>query len=283
MTEHTDAAINTDAAANAAGAVDTAPQPDASDTTAPVPAGVSSDPVLARRPSPTSRARRAAAAGVEAEGTGPRPAPGRRPGTPRPAADPVIEDGVTAGTSGRATATLAKPADRPAAGRTGLGATARRRLLLTLSALAIVLLAVNVVLLLIPVHKSSSNADRDQVLSAAKSDTALVISYNYKTIDADAAKAVPQLTGAFAADYQKSINTVIKVQAPKLKAVVEGQVDSAAIEAVSGDGKQVTVIVFGQQKVTNSTLAQPRTDLVRLRVTMDRVGNGWKIAQIAQI
>jgi hypothetical protein len=43
------------------------------------------------------------------------------------------------------------------------------------------------------------------------------------------------------------------------------------------------VIVFGQQKVTNSGLSQPRMDLVRLRVTLDRVGGDWKISALAQI
>jgi Mce-associated membrane protein len=151
-----------------------------------------------------------------------------------------------------------------------------------LALVAAVLLAVNGVLLRSD-HSSSSAADREQVLAAAKSDTALVISYNYKTVSADAAKAMPHLTGSFAADYSKSMDQVIKVQAPKVKAVVEGQVDSAAIEAVSPNGTQVTVIVFGQQKVTNSALSQPRMDLVRLRVTMDRIGSDWKVSQLAQI
>jgi Mce-associated membrane protein len=152
-----------------------------------------------------------------------------------------------------------------------------------LAAIAVVLAVLDVVLFVLPVQRSSSTAARGQVLAAAKADTALVISYNYQHVDADAAKAGATLTGAFAAEYQKSMNSIVKVQAPKLKAVVEGQIDSAGIEAVSGDGKQVTVIVFGQQKVTNSTLTQPRTDLIRLRVTMTLVGTMWKISQVSQI
>jgi Mce-associated membrane protein len=159
-------------------------------------------------------------------------------------------------------------------------------LALGLVAGAIALAVVNIVLLLVPgssKSQASRETAREQVLAAAKSETALVISYDYRSVEAGAAKALPHLTGAFAADYRKSIDSVIKVQAPKVKAIVEGQIDTAGIEAVSGTGKQVTLVVFGQQKVTNSTLGQPRLDLVRLRVTMDNVDGQWKISKLDQI
>ena len=233
------------------------------------------------RPSPTSRARRAAAAGVEPSRPAPRPRPADGAsdgtGTRSQPATPAGSPSPTPTVSTAAVAEQTDTADPRAA------ATARGGLALPLIAAAVVLLAVNAVLFLLPVQKSSSTVARDQVLSAAKADTALVISYNYQHIDADEAKAAATLTGAFATEYQKSINTQVKVLAPKVKAVVEGQVDSAAIEAVSGDGKQVTVIVFGQQKVSNSSLSQPRTDLVRLRVTMTEQGKVWKISQLSQI
>jgi Mce-associated membrane protein len=129
----------------------------------------------------------------------------------------------------------------------------------------------------------TSRQGRERAMAAAKSDSALVLSYNYQHLDKDRDAALPHLTGRFAADYKKSMDSVIKDQAPKVKAVVEGQVDSAGLEAVSGSGNQITVIVFGQQKVTNTTLTQPRTDIVRLRVILDRVGKDWKISKVDPI
>jgi Mce-associated membrane protein len=52
---------------------------------------------------------------------------------------------------------------------------------------------------------------------------------------------------------------------------------------VSADGKQVTVVVFGEQKVTNTSLSQPRIDLFRVRVTLDRVGGQWLVSKFDQI
>lgn len=252
-----------------------------------------------RRPSPTSRARKAAAAGLAPARetvTAPRPEPTATT-TDAPAAVPTKKSKVAKTTVAKTTVDQTTVDSAPLSesvvedesvaspGRTLPRQGSRRvgwPLAIVLVLIVAVLLATNV-LLLRGNHRSTSAADRGQVLAAAKSDTTLVISYSYQTVAADEAKALPHLTGAFASDYQKSMDQVIKVQAPKVKAVVQGQIDSAAIEAVSPNGTQVTVIVFGQQQVTNSSLTQPRVDLVRLRVTMDRVGAEWKISQLAQI
>jgi Mce-associated membrane protein len=75
----------------------------------------------------------------------------------------------------------------------------------------------------------------------------------------------------------------IKPTATKTKAVVQAQTDAAGVESVSGDGKQVTVVVFGEQKVTNTSLTAPRTDLFRVRVTMDKVNGQWLVSKFVQI
>ena len=230
-----------------------------------------------RRPSPTSRARRASAAGVV---NAKRPSPSR-------SVSPAADDAATATDQAAPAATPAaspeaaspKTSERRVAARRG----SRPALGYLLAAVVAVLIVANVVLLSLPSPRSTSQADRDAVLSAAKTSTQLVISYDYHHVQADAAKAEPHLTGGFATDYKKSIDGVIAVQAPKVQAVVQGQIDTAAIESVSGSGDQVTVIVFGEQKVTNTSLTQPRTDIVRLRVTMQRVGSDWKIAKLDQI
>ena len=75
----------------------------------------------------------------------------------------------------------------------------------------------------------------------------------------------------------------IKPTAAKVHAVVQAQTDGAGVEAVSADGKQVTVVVFGEQKVTNTSLSQPRIDLFRVRVTLDLVAGQWLVSKFDQI
>jgi Mce-associated membrane protein len=75
----------------------------------------------------------------------------------------------------------------------------------------------------------------------------------------------------------------IKPTATKVHALVQAQTDGAGVEAVSSDGNQVTVVVFGEQKVTNTSLTAPRIDLFRVRVTLDRVRGQWLVSKFDQI
>jgi len=172
-----------------------------------------------RRPSPTSRARRAAAPGVPTR----RPAPHRA----RPAAvSPIAVEADDRVEQEAATAVGPVAVARPA------GPT-RSPLWLAASLLAAaVLLGLAIAWLLTAPSTSSSTKDREAALNAAKEYSALVLTYNYQHLAADRDRAAAHLTGRFAEDYKKAMNEVVAVQAPKVKAVVEGQVESAGLEAV---------------------------------------------------
>ncbi|HEX2904675.1 MAG TPA: hypothetical protein VHO01_14580, partial [Jatrophihabitans sp.] len=139
-----------------------------------------------------------------------------------------------------------------------------------------------VVALVLPARQGSTG-QRDQALAAAKSEVPLVLSYDYRTFDEGLAKGKAALTGRAADDYAKAMTTSIKPSALKLKAVVQASTDGGGVESVSPDGQQVTVIVFGEQKVTNTATSAPRTDLFRVRATLDRVAGHWLIAKFDPI
>lgn len=137
--------------------------------------------------------------------------------------------------------------------------------------------------LLISQPTSGSRTERDQALSTAKSAVPLILSYDHRRFDADVAAAKGRLTGRAVTDYVQAMTTTIKPTATKVQAVVRAQTDGAGVEAVSSDGSQVTVVVFGEQKVTNTALKAPRTDLFRVRVTLDRVQGQWLVSKFDQI
>ena len=132
-------------------------------------------------------------------------------------------------------------------------------------------------------RKSGTTSERDQALAAAKSEVPVILSYDYKSFDAGLAKSKAALTGRAVTDYTKAMTTSIKPNAVKAKAVVQASTDGAGIESVSPDGKQVTVVVFGEQKVTNSTLTAPRTDIFRVRATLTLVGGHWLVSKFDPI
>jgi Mce-associated membrane protein len=130
---------------------------------------------------------------------------------------------------------------------------------------------------------AGSVGDRDRALSAAKAEVPLILSYDYRSFDAGVAKAKAQLTGRAVTDYTTAMAQTIKPTAVKVKAVVQAQTDGAGVESVSPDGQQVTVVVFGEQKVTNSSLSAPRTDLFRVRATLNLVSGHWLVSKFDQI
>lgn len=212
-------------------------------------------------PSPTSRARRAAAAGVQPAVR--RPMPGPRPAEPTAAQE--TEE--------------AEPASRGYR----VQASSPRWLAVLLALVAVLLAGVSGWLAMAAPGRAGSVSQRDQALSAAKSSVALILSYDYRTFDAGLAKARAQLTGRAQTDYVQAMTSTIKPAAEKSKVVVQAQTENAGVETVSADGKQVTVVVFGQQKVTNTSLSAPRIDPFRVRTTLNLVDGHWLVSKFDQI
>ncbi|HEX8095644.1 hypothetical protein [Jatrophihabitans sp.] len=266
----------------------------------------------AARPSPTSRARRTAAAAPDGlRRPSPRPGPAAAPapaGTPTAgsatagpvtASPPEAPTAPIDGTGKAGEGTAEKAADHTADGPDGLdgrpadlvslepSAAGAGRLVPAwlVAALAVVVLALAGLdgWLLTSQPGSGSRAEREQALSTAKSAVPLILSYNYQRFDADVAAAKARLTGRAVDDYLKAMTKTIKPTATKVHAVVQAQTDGAGVEAVSGNGSQVTVVVFGEQKVTNTSLTAPRIDLFRVRVTLDRVQGQWLVSKFDQI
>jgi Mce-associated membrane protein len=130
---------------------------------------------------------------------------------------------------------------------------------------------------------TTSAADREKLLSQATTRVALVSSYNYQHIDADAKAAEAGMIEPFKSTYDKSIQTVIKPLAAQVKAVVSCTVQTAAISSVSGDGQQAVVLIYAQLSTQNSTTAgQSRLDIATIQVTMTKQHGNWMISQLAR-
>jgi Mce-associated membrane protein len=253
-------------------------------------------PTPGARPSPTSRARRTAAGAPDALRR-PRPAPlatpaevgslpgnqdGQAPVGPVASSVNIGKDTETEAVE-RIDTPLAgsseAPESRPPAG-------SRRRAPAWLAAVLVVLLLALAALdgwMLTHQPSSGSKSEREQALSTAKTAVPLILSYDYRHFDSDVGAARGRLTGRAVDDYVQAMAKSIKPTAAKVHAVVQAQTDGAGVEAVSGNGKQVTVVVFGEQKVTNTSVTAPRIDLFRVRVTLDLVAGQWLVSKFDQI
>ena len=253
--------------------------------------------------SPTTRARRASGATVD--GVRRRPSPGPTVAAPVAAAAPaepeteVVEAepsvapaksrrfGRKPATGPTATATEAEPVAETAVDAAAATPRPRRHGAPVWVAALLVLVIAGLATLSWVLYSAKddggSTTDRDQALAAAKSSVPVILTYSYKEFAHDVAAGKAKLTGRASTDYVTAMTKSIEPTATKVKAVVQAQTDGAGVESVSADGKQVTVIVFGEQKVTNTSLTAARTDIFRVRATLDLVGKQWLVSKFDQI
>lgn len=134
----------------------------------------------------------------------------------------------------------------------------------------------------VPADKSAP-AVREQVLAAAKTCVATTNTYQYTNLEAFETKALACTTGQFTSQLRETIDKVIKVNAPRLKSSQTAQINRGGIEAITPDGKQWTILLFGQLSVTNNENKQPRTDPFAAEVRMNKVNGKWLMAGLTTV
>jgi Mce-associated membrane protein len=122
---------------------------------------------------------------------------------------------------------------------------------------------------------------RQQAAAATAAAVPDVLSYNYRTIDEDLARARSHLTGDFAGQFDQLTRQIVAPQA------IHGQINThaeiAASSVVEADVDRVVELLFVNQTTQGANLPQPRVDGSRLVVTMQKVHNQWLIQNLEPI
>lgn len=122
---------------------------------------------------------------------------------------------------------------------------------------------------------------RTAALAAAEAHAVDLLSYDYRRLDRDFARAAKALTGSFADDYATTTTTVVKPTALEVKAVVTAEV--AASSVVRAAQNQVVVLLFVNQTTTSTRVEGPKVDLNRVRLTMTRVDGDWLVSKVVAL
>jgi Mce-associated membrane protein len=119
---------------------------------------------------------------------------------------------------------------------------------------------------------------REEAVAAARLHAPEILSYDYRHLDQDFAKAQADLTGKFKEDYARTTITVVKPVAVDNKAVVEARVVAAStIWARPGEAQ---VLLFVNQQTTTAKTKGPRVDLNRVRMTLEKTRRGWLVSNV---
>lgn len=169
------------------------------------------------------------------------------------------------------------------------GTTARRSPRRLLTALSAVLLAAGLVAVTVLgwQYRQGLRADQARVraLAAAREAAPVVLSYDYRHLDRDFAAARAHLTGTFRDEYRKTTQTVVGPTAKKYQGVVKATVaqpggGAAAASVVSASPDRAVVLLFVNQVTRSTQVSGSRVDLNRVRMTLTRTSQGWKVSAV---
>jgi Mce-associated membrane protein len=127
---------------------------------------------------------------------------------------------------------------------------------------------------------------RTSALAAAEKAAPVILSYDYRHLDRDFGAARGHLTGSFVDKYRKTTSTVVEPTAKKYKGVVKATVakppsgKTPAASVVSASPDRVVVLLFMNQVSKSTQVSGPRLDLNRVRMTLVRVSDGWKVSAV---
>lgn len=130
-----------------------------------------------------------------------------------------------------------------------------------------------------PNNPSDSLSDtRSAALAAARSHAQRILSYDYRTLDADFARANKTMTGKFKKDYARTTSTVVRPSAGQYKVVVKAEVTAASV--VRASDHQVVALLYVDQTTTSTRLEGPKVDLNRVRMTLVEKNGKWLVSKL---
>lgn len=127
---------------------------------------------------------------------------------------------------------------------------------------------------------------RGEALAVARKAAPVVLSYDYRHLDRDFSRARALLTGHFRDQYGKTTKAVVAPTATKYHGVVKATVatpaggGAPAVSVVSATPDRAVVLLFVNQVTQSTQISEPRLDLNRVRMTLTRTSDGWKVSGV---
>lgn len=130
------------------------------------------------------------------------------------------------------------------------------------------------------VRRSSAVADaRTASTATAERAAAVILSYDYKTLDDDEKAAERYMTAGYAKKYAKTFDKLVRPNAADLHAHVEATVRASGVVTADPDRSDVLLFV-DQTTVSKANDGQKQTALNRVEMKMVQQGGRWLVGDI---
>jgi Mce-associated membrane protein len=121
----------------------------------------------------------------------------------------------------------------------------------------------------------------EDAVAAARVDAERILSYDHRHLDRDFAAARRHLAGAFAEDYARTTETVVRPTATRYQAVVRAVVVGSSV--VDAEPDHVVVLLFVNRTTTSTRARNPQVQLDRIRMTLVRVEGEWRVSGLSTL
>jgi Mce-associated membrane protein len=116
--------------------------------------------------------------------------------------------------------------------------------------------------------------------AAAERASAAILSYDYRTLDADEKAAERTMTPAYAKQYADTFARLVKPNAAKLRAKVEADVKGSGV--MQADEDRASILLFVDQTTTSTANdGQPQLALNRVKMSMVKRNGTWLVDGIS--
>jgi Mce-associated membrane protein len=128
-------------------------------------------------------------------------------------------------------------------------------------------------------HQDQVDESSRTAPSAAERAAATILSYDYKSLDADEKAAERYMAPAYAKKYAATFDKLVRPNAPKLRAHVVAKVKASGVSHADAD--RVDVLVYVNQTTTSTANSgTPQVALNRALFSMVRSHGGWLVTNI---
>lgn len=156
----------------------------------------------------------------------------------------------------------------------------RRWLAIGLAAV-LVLAVMDVVLVQRTRHAESVDVSRADATKSASKRVPEMLSYSYKTLDADLAKAKKNTTGNFRKDYATLLSKVVAPNAKDKQITTDAVVTGSSVVKASAD--KVVVLLFLTQSTQGAKGTTPLVSGSRVNVTMTKSRSDWLVSALTPV
>lgn len=126
-------------------------------------------------------------------------------------------------------------------------------------------------------HQANEAAGQ-AALDAARKDVVDVLSYDFRTVDDDLARAKTRLTGKFQDDFAQLASGVVAPAAKQDQIDTRAEIAGSGLVSTSAD--EAVALLFVNQTTRSIKLTAPKIDGSRLQLTMRLVGGQWLVSDL---